>query len=313
MIGDTSSAQFQPGETKPKQRRGTQLREHELPAGGLAVSSHWVHGVRDSVQVPAEKRELYRLLKQVLENKRIPDTMPAQLAIHCQSLVDVQDAVSTINRGGAMVGDVEYSMSYCYRVRDAIEDHRDREPLTLVAVGCSGSKHRDEKPMPAKDRYNSGYWTCKQRYGETISDSWRIISAEHAVLDPETQIEYYERTPEDLEGIPIDSPHRLPNSQSVSTLLDQWALEVYNGLQRWIETISSSVDPRDTELQVLLGRKYRTPLEQRGVFDALRAQGELLITFPFQEKEGAQGGQGYQMKWMNSKVDEKKQETQDNE
>jgi hypothetical protein len=303
MIGDTSSAQFQTGDTEPGLRNGTQLREHELPDGALAVSSHWVHGVKDSVRVPTEKRDLYELLKDVLTSKRIPDTMPAQLAIHCQSLVDVRDAVSKINRGGAIVGDVKYSMSYCYRVRDAIEDHRDREPLTLVAVGCSGSKHRDEEPMPAKDRYNSGYWTCKQRYGETISDSWRIISAEHAVLDPETQIEYYERTPEDLEGIPIDSPNRLPTGQGVNTLLDQWALDVYCALQRWIDSVGVGVDPRDIDLEILLGRKYRTPLEQRGVFDALRSQGELRIRFPFQENQSAQGGQGFQMQWLNSMVE----------
>jgi len=106
-------------------------------------------------------------------------------------------------------------MSYCHTVRDAIDAHRDRDALRLVAVGCSGSKHDVAGAVPAKDLYRRSYWTCKREYGETIGDEWQIISAEHAVLDgPNERIEHYERTPDDLAGVPVDSSERLPDRRA---------------------------------------------------------------------------------------------------
>jgi hypothetical protein len=280
-------------------------REHRLPNGNLAVSSHWVHGVRDATTVASEDEQLYRLLMDILADWRVPDTMPARLAAGCNHLIDVRDTITDIHRGSANAGGRSYGLTYCYRVRDAIDEYRDREPLSLAAVGCSGDKINPDGPVPAKDLYDSGYWTCKQRYGETIPDNgqYKIISAEHAVLDPETPISYYERTPTDLEGVPVDSDQRLPSGKSVTTLLDQWALDVYQQLMQWLSTVAGGVDPRDVNLEILLGRKYRDRLERRGVFDALQIPGSLSISFPFQEAEMAQGGQGFQMQWMNHEVE----------
>lgn len=278
-------------------------REHDLSGGDLAVSSHWIWGVWDATTVTAEDKPLYRVLRDLLADVHVPDLMPTRLATACKDLVDVREAVENIDRGTADIGGVGWGMSYCYRVRDAIVEYRDRDPLTLVAVGCSGSKHEDDGTMPARDRYKRGYWTCKRRYGETIGDDWLIISAEHGVLDPETPIEYYERTPDDLQGIPVDSDARLPSGDDVTTLLDQWALDVYEGLSAWLSSVAGGVDPRDVELEVLLGRNYRDPLDARGVFDALRVRGDLSVRFPFQEVEQARGGQGYQMGWMTDAVD----------
>lgn len=48
--------------------------------------------------------------------------------------------------------------------------------------------------------------------------------------------------------------------------------------------------------------QYREPLEKRGVFDALRAPGELTVSFPFQEVEDAQGGMFEQIGWMSDEI-----------
>lgn len=280
------------------------FREHDLPNGGLAVSHHWAHGTRDAVTVPADDRPLYRLLRDVLTDASIPDTMPARLAVECDNLVEVREAVTNPERGNAIIGGVGYGLGYLHEVREAVDDHRDRDPMTLVAVGCSGSKHEDEGTMPARDRYARSYWTCKQRYFETFcDDGGRIISAEHGLLHPDTPIEYYERTPDDLRGVPVDSDDRLPNGDEVTTLLDRWAVDVFDGLQQWLLDAAGGLDPRDVELEVLLGTDYRDPLEDRGVFDALSAPGEITILFPFQEAEQAQGGNGNQMGWMTDEVD----------
>jgi len=145
-------------------------REHELPNGDLAVSSHWVWGVRDATTVADADRPLYRLLMDVLADAHVPDCMPARLATACEELVDARDTVMNIERGVVDVGNVGYGMSYCHTVRDAIDAHRDRDALRLVAVGCSGSKHDVAGAVPAKDLYRRSYWTCKREYGETIGD-----------------------------------------------------------------------------------------------------------------------------------------------
>ena len=280
-------------------------REHNLPGGDLAVSSHWVHGVRDATVVAAEDRPLYRLLMDLLADVQIPDCMPARLVSDCEDLVDVKRAVENIDRGRADIDGVGWGMGYCYTVRDAIEEYRDREPLTLVGVGCSGSKYEVKDPVPAADLYRGAYWSCKREYSQTIGDDQRIISAQHALLRFDEEIAYYERTPEDLEGIPVHSSERLPNGEDVNTFLDQWALSVYEGLTRWLRAAAGGIDPRDVSLEILLGRNYRDPLEERGVFDRLRSPADLEISFPFQEVPEAQGGNGNQMGWMTDEVEKR--------
>lgn len=281
----------------------SELREHKLPNGGLVVSRHWVHGVKDAVTVPAADRPLYRLLQEVLADASVPENMPARLARECDDLVAVREAVTDVERARTGLGGASYGLSYLHAARDAIDDYRDREPLTLVAVGCSGSKHHDDGTMLACERYKGSYWAGKRRYYETVGDDGRIISAEHDVLHPQTLIEDYERTPDGLRGVPIDSGQRLPSGDDVATLLDRWALDVHEGLATWLDDAAGGIDPRDVELEVLLGRDYRDPLEERGVFDALDTRGALEIAFPFQEQPEAQGGMIQQIGWMGSAVD----------
>jgi hypothetical protein len=273
-----------------------------LPNGDLAVVGDRQFSNK-GVTVPADSRELYELVMDILEDVHVRDTMPARLAIECDDLVGVREAVEDIDRGTAEIGGIGYGLSYCSRVRDAIEEYRDRDPLTLVAVGCSGSKYEDPEPMPAKERYKGAYWTNKRRYYETVGDDGCIISAEHGVLDPKTSIEHYEKTPDDLREIPIDSDQHLPNGEAVTTLLDRWALNVYEGLSSWLSDVASGIDPRDVELEILLGRAYREPLEGRGVFGRLRVSGDLTVSFPFQEVKQAQGGMFEQIGWMGDEVE----------
>lgn len=277
-------------------------REHRLPDGALVVSSHWVHGTRDAVTVPAADEQLYRLLGDVLDDAGVPALMPARLATSCSDLLDVQHAVQDLERGSADIGGVSWGMSYCQAVDKAIADHRARDPLRLAAVGCSGSKYDDDGVLPARERYKGSYWVKKRDYGDACADDWRVLSAEHALLDPETPIEYYERTPDDLRGVPVDADARLPSGDPVETLLDQWALDVYEALTQWLTAAAGGLDPRDVELEVLLGRAYREPLAERGVFDQLRAPGALSIAFPFQEVEQAQGGLFQQIDWLGDAV-----------
>lgn len=298
---DRSHTEPATGSETSGNEQGPDPREHTLADGGLVVSTHWVHGTRGATTVAAEDVPFYRLLLDVLSDANVPDLMPADLAAECEDLADAQEHLADIDRGHVSVNNTGYGLSYVFAAQEAIEEYR--ESVSLAAVGCSGLKYEDEGTMPAKERYKSGYWTCKRRYGEHVVDGYKVISAEHAVLDPETPIEYYERTPDDLDGVPVESDARLPNGDTVDTLLDQWALDVYNGLTRWLADRAGGLNPKDVELEVLLGRKYKDRLTERGVFENLRIPGELSISHPYQEVEQAQGGQGYQMGWMTDEID----------
>lgn len=278
-------------------------RQHELPNGGLAVADEFRGHVRRTVTVAAEDRRFYELLVSILDkaDERVRGCFAANVATAFDTLPGAERGLRNIHRGGTGIGDRWYGMSITLGAARAIEEHRDREPLRLAAVGCSGSKYEDDEPMPAKDRYKGAYWSNKRGYGE-LADGWRVLSAEHDVLHPETPIHYYERTPDHWRDLPVDSDLRLPNGEVVNTRLDQWALDVYEGLSAWIDDSTDDVDPRDVELEVLLGRDYRDPLEERGVFEALRASSELTVSFPFQEVEAAQGGMFEQIGWMSDEI-----------
>lgn len=276
-------------------------REYRLNDGRLAVSAPNDLST-DAVTLSVEDRPLYELLSRVLADVHLPTLFPAVLAKHSTDLLDARETLRDLDRGSVTVGDRAYGMSYTLRAAEAIEDHRDRDPLRLVAVGCSGSKHHDDGLLRARERYRGSYWSCKEDYMATVGADGRIISAEYAVLHPEEPIPDYERTPEDLEGVPVQSDARLPSGKPVETLLDQWAVRVQQELQQWVTLAAGGIDPRDVELEILLGQRYRSRLEKRGVFEALRGPAELSISFPFQEEPAAAGGNGNQMGWMTDQV-----------
>jgi hypothetical protein len=161
--------------------------------------------------------------------------------------------------------------------------------------------------MPARERYKGSYWTTKRRYGEQVSDGWKILSAEYGILDPEEKIVYYEQVPENLRGVPVETDARLPNGLKAQTELDLWAVDVYEGLSQWLQSSVGRSEPHDVELETLVGKKYRDPLVKRDVFDALSDSidipGELTVIFPFQDVPAAQGGMFQQISWMSDCIE----------
>jgi hypothetical protein len=279
------------------------VRHHELPGGGLAVVDDFRGHVNHAVTVSADDRSLYEVLVEIFADADIKTRpcLAANLACEVETTAAAADLLADIDRGMVSIGDRSYGMSITLPASRVIESYRERPALQLATVGCSGSKFADPEPLPAEQRYKGAYWTHKRDYGQ-LADEYRIISAEHNVLHPREPIHHYDRTPDDWRCVPVDSDGRLPNGDDVDTRLDQWALDVYVGLSDWIEETTDGTDPRDVELEVLLGRDYRGVLEDRGVFDALRSAGELTISFPFQEVEQAQGGMFEQIDWMSDEI-----------
>ena len=60
----------------------------------------------------------------------------------------------------------------------------------VVLVGCGDSKRNGKHA--AKDLYDSNYFDLKREYGETVGDSWYIVSAEYGLLAPNEVVETYD-------------------------------------------------------------------------------------------------------------------------
>jgi hypothetical protein len=149
---------------------------------------------------------------------------------------------------------------------------------TLVIVGCGAAK-RDEA-APAKDLYTSTYFEKKREYAEAIGDDWRILSAEHGLLDPYEVIEPYETSIDDLDEAEIET---LAGNVGLS-LIDL----VGEGL---------AAGRGFAEIVVLAGRTYLDPLRDRDTFAAGVSP---TVTFPLQQND--LGGIGEQMAWLSERV-----------
>jgi len=175
--------------------------------------------------------------------------------------------------------------------------HSDQKQI--VAVGCSQSKKRIDRPLPAADRYEGGYWTVKRRYGERVGYSWRIISARYGVLNPTKPILDYDMEPGDLRDVQSESEHVLYSGEEVKTLLDEWVRDVGENLRSWVQSEQASIsDP--VRLHIIVGNRYYQPLADGGVIDLLRELPSVDVFCPFQEI-GFEGN-GKQMSWMNSQI-----------
>lgn len=147
-----------------------------------------------------------------------------------------------------------------------------------MIVGCGAAK-RDEAAL-AKDLYTSTYFAKKREYAETIGDEWRILSAEHGLLDPYEEIEPYETSIDDLDE---DELNRLAGDVGLE-LIDLTVEE---------RVVGRSFD----EIVVLAGRKYLDPLRERDAFAAGISE---VVTFPLQQNDLA--GIGEQMAWLAERV-----------
>ena len=64
-------------------------------------------------------------------------------------------------------------------------------------VGCGKAK-KDES-APAKELYTSTFFEKKREFAEVFARRWWILSAEHGLVEPDTVLEPYDTTVEDLD------------------------------------------------------------------------------------------------------------------
>lgn len=159
-------------------------------------------------------------------------------------------------------------------------EYTDEGSQTFVIVGCGASKA--DESVEARDLYTSTYFAKKREYAEVLGDDWRILSAEHGLIDPEETVDPYETSIDDLDGAE----------------LDELAHDLGIALIEWAEVAGAD------EVVVLAGRKYIDPLRKREAFHAgISAQ----VRFPLQQN--ALSGIGEQMAWLGDRVENGQQET----
>jgi hypothetical protein len=149
---------------------------------------------------------------------------------------------------------------------------------TLLVVGCGAAK-RDES-VPARDLYTSTYFAKKREYAEVVGNDWRVLSAEHGLVDPYEVIEPYETSIDDLDE---DELNKLAGDIGLS-LIDLVGDELVAG-------------QGFGEIVVLAGRRYLDPLRDRDTFAAGISE---TVTFPLQQDD--LGGIGEQMAWLSKRV-----------
>lgn len=229
---------------------------------------------------------------------------------------------------------------------------------TLVLVGCGKAK-RDpsdptdlhlasvgpDEPMsdlpgaatgpawPAKDLYTSPYFGAKRDFAEVVTQwaaphdgtdtaGWAILSAEHAVVEPWQDLQYYDTSVDDLGADPTNPDHRVtnaagrrrPDGQEIVTEMDAWAASVATSLAKWLAGHRDRGQRRDEcradTLLVLAGQSYLEPLKERGVFEygIARMAGDpnegytLPVDVRFLFENIPAGGNGEQMGWLSDAV-----------
>jgi len=162
---------------------------------------------------------------------------------------------------------------YC---RDCVDTPR------IALVGCGAAKQDLDagETVPAKELYTSNYFALKREYAETCCDEWRILSAEHGLLDPETKIEAYDAS---------------LNPQSDSYIGDYeagvWAVETAQSISVW-----TSYKIPYTHYVVLAGEDY---VGHRHIEAELERRQH--VRFPFRRNDLE--GIGDQMNWLRDAID----------
>lgn len=109
--------------------------------------------------------------------------------------------------------------------------------MRVALVSCVGKKRSGVHA--AENIYVSDWFNKAKGYAIDNYDNWHILSAKHHLLNPETEIEYYELY---LPKTPLDYRRK-------------WAKQVYSQIKSLYST--------DTEIHVFAGESYRrylTPL-----------------------------------------------------
>lgn len=152
----------------------------------------------------------------------------------------------------------------------------------IALVGCGSAKQDldDGETVPAKDLYTSPYFSLKREYAEECCDEWKILSAKHGLLDPETEIESYDAS---------------LNPRSDSYIGDYeagvWAVETAQSLSVW-----TSFKIPYTHYVVLAGEDY---VGHRHIEDELDRRQH--VAFPFRRDD--LGGIGDQQGWLREEID----------
>lgn len=175
-------------------------------------------------------------------------------------------------KGGVESAFVREDGQYC---RECVATPR------IALVGCGKSKIDldDGETVPAKDLYDSNYFSLKREYAEICCDKWRILSAKHGLLSPDDEIETYDASLK-------------PSSDSYIGDYEagKWAVETSQSL-----SVFDSFQAIHAEYVVLAGEDYVTHIE-----DELQS-GFRDVAFPFRSDDLE--GNGDQMGWLRAQID----------
>lgn len=177
------------------------------------------------------------------------------------------------NDGGLESAIAREDGRYCY---DCVDTPR------IAFVGCGSSKLEldENQTVAAKDLYDSNYFSLKQEYAEECCDEWKILSAKHGLLDPETEIETYDAS---------------LNSRSDSYIGDYeagiWAVETAQEI-----SLYTSFKIPYTQYVVLAGEDYVGHRHIENQLGRLRH-----VSFPFRSDDLT--GIGDQQRWLREEID----------
>lgn len=107
--------------------------------------------------------------------------------------------------------------------------------MRLYLIGCG--KEKKDGIHKAKDLYDSGYFKLKKEYVERHGFQYYILSAEHGLLNPEKEIEKYNKQMKDL------------SKEDLKT----WVANV-------VSDLSKIADNNGVKYIFLAGRDYWNPL-----------------------------------------------------
>ena len=138
--------------------------------------------------------------------------------------------------------------------------------MRVALVSCV--KRKRPVPTPARELYDSALFRGMRHFAESHADRWFILSAEHGLIAPDTEIAPYERT---LNRMSVEERR-------------SWAARV-------LEALASEVSAGDTVL-MLAGVRYR-----EGIVPSLK-KGGIDVQVPL---EGL--GLGRQLQWLNRQRD----------
>lgn len=135
-------------------------------------------------------------------------------------------------------------------------------------VQCGSSKK--DGTHPARELYDSTYFEKKREFADELTDEWWILSAKYGVLDPDTVIEDYDTTVDEVDT-------------------DTWLGQVEHRLTDRLQNRT------DGTLWVLVGTDYLETTDSRGRnLRRYLTSFDLDVRYPFRQTNGI----GEQQAWL---------------